>query len=108
MCRDVITYLIIGLPSILYFDLLPFLQLHLSCQLCCEVFPVDSQPGCSSPVAQISVETDLSLLNVNKPQRIPNLLKINVPSHATDEEFYIATGKPIAPQHLTYDAEATV
>ena len=36
-CRDVLTDLIIGLPSIFYFDLLSLLQSHMSRHTSCEV-----------------------------------------------------------------------
>ena len=40
----------------------------------------------NSPVAQISAITDLTMLNVNEPQRIPNPCKINVPFDITEPD----------------------
>jgi len=78
-------------------------------RLFCEVCTVNPlHPEYNCPVAQISAVTDLSLLNVNEPQRIPKLCKINVPSHVTDKDFYTVLGSPLAPQHLTYEMEAEV
>ena len=88
VCRDVLTDLIIGLSSILYFDLLPFLQSHMSRHTSCEMCAINPlQPEFKSPVAQISAVTDLASLKVNEIQRIPNPCKINIPNNLTDTDF---------------------
>ena len=101
VCRDVLTDLTIGLPSILYFDLLPFRQTHMPCHTSCEMCAINPlQPEFKSPVTQISSVTDLALLNVNELQRIPNPCRINVPNNLTD--FINDIIPPLAHQHLTY------
>ena len=78
VCRGIVTdFLIIVLPSILYFDLLLFLQSHMSRQ----VQPLN--PEFNSPVAQIGAK-DFTFLNVNEPQCIPHPCKIYIPSNVTD------------------------
>ena len=72
---------------------------HTSCEMCA------IQPEFNSPVAQICAITDLTLLNVNEPQRIPNPRKINTPSHLTDTDFDNDIRPPLT-EHLTYGAEA--
>ena len=105
VCRDVLTDLIIGLPSILYFDLLPYLQSYNSRTTLCEMCAID-QPTIrfDSPVAQTSALTDLNILNVNEPQRIPNPCKINVTCDVTESDLCNDIIPPIAQQHLTYGA----
>ena len=95
--------LIIGLPYIFYCDLLPFFQSHMSRHTSCEMCAV--QPlylEFNSPVAQICTVTDLTLLNVNEPQRFPNPCKIYIPSILTDTDFDNDIRPPLAQQHLTY------
>ena len=57
-----------------------------------------------SPVAQTSALTDLNILNVNEPQRIPNPCKINVTCDVTESDLCNDIIPPIAQQHLTYGA----
>ena len=98
-----LTDLIIGLPSILYFDLLPYLQSHMSRNTLCEMCAINPlPPEFKSPVAQISAVTDLTILNVNAPQRISNPCKINVPCDITEPDLREDIIPPIAQQHLTY------
>ena len=40
VCNDVTTDLIIGLPSIQFFNLLPILQSYLDTRVCCEICPI--------------------------------------------------------------------
>ena len=70
----------------------------------CAINPLP--PDFKSPVAQISTVTDLTILNVNEPQRIPNPWKINVQCAITDPDFSNDIITPIAHQHLTYGAMA--
>jgi len=52
VCKDVSIDLIIGLPSIQYFDLIPILQSHLKSICCCEICSVlRTVPPNISPVA---------------------------------------------------------
>jgi hypothetical protein len=70
----------------------------------CAINPLP--PDFKSPVAQISAVTDLTILNVNEPQRISNLCKISVQYALTDSDFSNDIITPIAHQHLTYGAMA--
>ena len=69
VCRDVTIDLIIGLPSIKYFDLLPILTSHLSTTPCCEVCEVlRSVPPIITPVAHLLTSTQRSQLASDRHQ----------------------------------------
>ena len=73
------------------------------CEMCA-INPLP--PDFKSPVAQISAVTDLTILHVNAPQRIPNPFKINVQCAITEPDLCNDMIPPIAHQHLTYGAMA--
>ena len=70
----------------------------------CAINPLP--PEFKSSIAHISAVTDLTILNVNEPQRIPNPCKINVQCALTDPDFSNDIIPPIAHQHFTYGAMA--
>ena len=78
---------------------------HTSCEMCAVKPPhLESK----SPVAQIGAAKDLTLLNVNEPQRIPHPCKITILSNVTATDCSNDFRPPLAPQHLTYGVEAEV
>ena len=68
----------------------------------CAINPLP--PDFKSPVAQISVVTDLTILNIKAPQRIPNPCTINVPCDITEPDLRNDIIPPIAQQHRAYGA----
>ena len=65
VCKDVTIDLIIGLPSILYYNLLPLLETRTRSRSCCEIFHEHTKPSIHLPVAHIYHDTDRLLLNAN-------------------------------------------
>ena len=65
ICKDVNIDLIIGLPSVLYYNLFP-LETHTQTRSSCEIFHKHNKSGIISlPVAHIYHDTDRLLLNAN-------------------------------------------
>ena len=58
VCREVKIDLIIGLPSILFYNLLPLVTTHTAKNTCCEICMTDTSVNSIVPVAHILHESD--------------------------------------------------
>ena len=98
--RDATIDLIIGRPSIIYYNLLPLLQLHANKVTCCGI--CSTGDPYTTPVA---LNTDLTSVNVNAPTTIPKPFVINVSPNVMEFDFITDFRQSWDPQHMSYSGQ---
>ena len=75
MCNEVATDLIIGLPSIKYFNLLPILQDYLDTNVCCEILVAEGDRAKSrQPLRDKADGATSKVKNDTDPRKTANML----------------------------------
>jgi hypothetical protein len=97
VCKDVTIDLIIGLASILYYNLLPLLETHTRSRACCEICHEQNTTGIQLPVAHIYHDTDRLLLNANNHRDGPTP-GLNAHHLTTERDFITEFRQQWAPQ----------
>ena len=101
VCREVKFDLIIGLPSILFYNLLPLLTNHIAKNACCEIYMTNTSVNSIVPVAHILYESDKHLLNVNYNTHTTTP-GIHANPGLIEGDFISDFRQPCAPQHRHY------